>query len=424
MLKVVYETPYASERCMGDVAFKAAVFLLSGSLFWTGQPECEAQSNGGQRLTWKIHTVDNSSRGADGVRLGDVDKDGKPDIATGWEEGDQIRIAFQPKANELRKPWPSIKVGSNKSPEDAVFADVTNNGWLDVISCCEGKEQAVFFHLNPGNTKLARDPSHWKTMRLEQTKDVSRWMFCQALESDRLILGSKNPQGQISIWNLSTQSLQRIRSAGWIMSLRATDLDSDGDDDILYSDRKGSTRCVGWLEQTSNGNWKDHQIGAAGMEVMFLDVARINGQWLVACNTRNEQVLLLTSGANPRNPWTVRRISHPLNSGAGKAVAIGDVDGDGRFDLACTCGLAEGKRGVYWLKQPVRTLDEGVKESPEKWECHDISGTKIGAKFDRIELLDFDRDGDLDLLTCEERDNLGVVWYENPLSSSSKAQSN
>lgn len=43
-----------------------------------------------------------------------------------------------------------------------------------------------------------------------------------------------------------------------------------------------------------------------------------------------------------------------------------------------------------------------------------VSGKEIGEKFDRIELLDLDGDGDPDLLTCEERENLGVIWYENP----------
>ena len=28
---------------------------------------------------------------------------------------------------------------------------------------------------------------------------------------------------------------------------------------------------------------------------------------------------------------------------------------------------------------------------------------------------DIDKDGDLDAITCEESDNLGVFWYENPL---------
>jgi hypothetical protein len=31
-----------------------------------------------------------------------------------------------------------------------------------------------------------------------------------------------------------------------------------------------------------------------------------------------------------------------------------------------------------------------------------------------MELVDLDGDGDLDVLTCEERAGLGVIWYENP----------
>jgi hypothetical protein len=48
--------------------------------------------------------------------------------------------------------------------------------------------------------------------------------------------------------------------------------------------------------------------------------------------------------------------------------------------------------------------------------AHEVSGP-AGIKFDRIELCDIDGDGDLDVLTCEERHmkrGLGVFWYENP----------
>ena len=49
---------------------------------------------------------------------------------------------------------------------------------------------------------------------------------------------------------------------------------------------------------------------------------------------------------------------------------------------------------------------------------HEISGEEEGAKFDLIQTLDLDGDGDLDIVTCEERDNLGVIWYENPTRTS------
>ena len=41
-------------------------------------------------------------------------------------------------------------------------------------------------------------------------------------------------------------------------------------------------------------------------------------------------------------------------------------------------------------------------------------GGQTGVKFDRIAPADLDGDGDMDLITCEERDQLGVIWYENP----------
>ena len=54
-------------------------------------------------------------------------------------------------------------------------------------------------------------------------------------------------------------------------------------------------------------------------------------------------------------------------------------------------------------------------DSPRQpvWQSHEISGPR-GIKFDRLELLDIDADGDLDVLTCEEREINAVLWYENP----------
>lgn len=49
----------------------------------------------------------------------------------------------------------------------------------------------------------------------------------------------------------------------------------------------------------------------------------------------------------------------------------------------------------------------------------ELSGP-VGIKYDRLELVDMDFDGDLDALTCEESEGgrgLGVIWYANPLRS-------
>ena len=97
----------------------------------------------------------------------------------------------------------------------------------------------------------------------------------------------------------------------------------------------------------------------------------------------------------------------PPNAGSPKAVAIVDVNRDGRNDLVFTCEHSERKHGVGWLQAPANCFER-------TWAFHPISGTEQGVKFDLIQSLDLDADGDLDIITCEERDNLGVIWYENP----------
>ena len=79
---------------------------------------------GKTKKPWKLHTIDKSSQGADGVRLFDVNRDGLMDIATGWEEGGIIRAYLHPKRGQEKKIWPAVTVGEVKSPEDAVFIDI------------------------------------------------------------------------------------------------------------------------------------------------------------------------------------------------------------------------------------------------------------------------------------------------------------
>jgi FG-GAP-like repeat len=382
---------------------------------------------------WQLHIIDNGSRGADGVRLGDANRDGRPDIVTGWEEGGQIRVCFNPGIEHVRMPWPVANVGTVGSPEDAVFADVNRDGWLDVVSCCEGRQQAVFFHLSPGNSHVTNGKA-WSTQKVESADGVTRWMFCEPLEesggirSRRLMLGSKNPHGRISLLhskNSIPHSLLDLRTAGWIMSLKQVDIDRDGDADLLYSDRKGKQRGVGWLERVSptaneNERWVDHRIAANDAEFMFLNVVdRPDAPVAIVCQTFREGILLLSPGDDVQSVWRRTQIPPDPRTGTGKGIAVGDIDLDGTQDIVASCGNSDGRIGVYWLSAAMPRSETKVGELPSgvQWLLNDISGVQRGVKFDRIELLDVDHDGDLDVITCEERDNLGVIWYENPVNN-------
>jgi hypothetical protein len=88
---------------------------------------------------WCRHTIDDSSRGADGTRLADVNGDGRLDIVTGWEEGGVTRVYLHPGVARVREKWPAVTVGAAKSVEDAAFVDIDEDGAVDVVSSCEGR---------------------------------------------------------------------------------------------------------------------------------------------------------------------------------------------------------------------------------------------------------------------------------------------
>lgn len=372
---------------------------------------------------WARHVIDANSRGADGIRVADINADGRPDLTAGWEEGGQVSVYLHPGADRSRRPWPAVVVGRVASPEDAVFIDVDGDGRLDVVSSCEGKERTVFAHLAPRHGEILLDPMGWTTAAFPATRRMTRWMFGLPMQIDGehgndLVLAAKGENANVGwlqapanpniLGNWRWRPLSRV---GWIMSLRHEDLDGDGDRDILFSDRKGSASGCWWLEHPGvenalRGQWRKHLIGGRDREVMFMDLADLDGDGRedVVSAVRQDDVMVAYRRSAPEPLWEEAYIPMPRRVGTGKAVAVGDIDGDGQADIVVTCENAKHVSGVFWFRGT----------NGHDWSAQDISGANEGVKFDRIELLDLDEDGDLDVITCEEGDNLGVIWYENP----------
>jgi hypothetical protein len=304
------------------------------------------------------------------------------------------------------------------SPEDAVFADLDSDGAVDVISSCEGRERSVFVHWAPKDPARYLEASAWTTAPLSAARDAMQWMFITPMQVDGkhgvdLVAGAKNQGAQVG-WFESPPDPRRLEDwewhpvlpAGWIMTLLPVDMDGDGDPDLLVSDRRGDNRGAFWLE---NPGWQHHPIGGQGREVMFVASADLDRDGLrdVLVPAKPREILFCRRRSRDGRSWEQFSIRTPESAGHVKAVTSGDIDLDGKPDLVFSCEGADGRRpGVLWL-----SYRQAPTES--EWRAHDISGAP-GVKYDLVELLDVDADGDLDVLTCEETDNLGVIWYENP----------
>ena len=398
-----------------------------------------AQQNSPRGTPWVRHVIDDSSRGADGVKLADVNGDGLMDIVTGWEEGGITRVYCHPGREAVKRCWPAVTVGKTPNVEDATFVDLDADGRTDVVSCCEGRTRKVFVHWAPPTGQDYIDPQAWRTEAVPASENLMMWMFSVPWQVDGgggidLVAAGKGPGSEIGWFEVPTDPASLadwrwhpISPAGWVMSLRMLDMDADGDADVLASDRKGPLRGCRWLENPGSGPsqrrlWKNHFIGGRDKEVMFLTVADLDGDGTpdVICAARGSGLLFFQGNRADCRSWEMSEIAMPPNTGTGKAVAVGDIDSNGRPDLIFSCENAAGdKSGLVWL-----SLDGFPKG--DGYTAHEISGPP-GIKFDRMELIDLDADGDLDVLACEEshplagkRRGLGVLWYENPLPGKSR----
>ena len=365
---------------------------------------------------WKRHVIDAGSRGADGVRLADVDLDGRLDVVTPWEEGGDVRVAFD-RGRESKPRWNVISVGREPSVEDAVAADLDRDGVVEVVAAAEGKAKAVRIFTQDLQS------SQWTGHDLGRSRGQQQFMFSLPYDTEThdriLITAGKNKDATISVWSPAgnpsdfTRWTDRvIRKAGWIMSLQAADMNGDGIDDILVSDRKGDRRGVFWIRCNAEGPTRDFvPIGGSDTEVMFLAHGDFDadGDRDVAVAARPQLLLLYERLSADGYQWRERRIAMPENAGLGKGVAIETTHGP--TEIFVSSGPVKGRKRLSIVRFVWTNPSQVMTAEPD---LIDAPGGKAGTKFDRIELIDLDGDGDRDLLTCEERENLGVVWYERP----------
>lgn len=399
---------------------------------------------------WILHALDAAPpSGSDGVKLADVNGDGYPDLATGFEEGGVSRIYLNPGHGSASKEhWPYVELPS-PHVEDALLVDLDQNGIVDLVTACEGKTNQIFFHWAPDDPDDYLDATKWTTQAVPAVSGLSAWMFAVSADMDHengrdLIVGSKRKSGDTGEdkafvgWlkcpenprDVAGWTFHPLTKAGWIMSIVVYDMNRDGRPDVVISDRKNSSQTgVRWLENPGAvdpefyGEWTSHPVGVDLKEPMFLTIGDLDGDGLddVVVPDLYEGLVFLKQ--HEGLIWTQNTVKYPAWAGPrGKSAAIADLDGDGQPDIALSFEeegkLAQLPYEAYARNGAYSVIGATHQGDPfsEGWSFFKISDLR-GRKFDLVNILDMDGDGDLDVLTNDENEEdvgLGVIWYENP----------
>lgn len=342
---------------------------------------------------------------AEGVAVGDVNRDGKIDVLAGayWFEAPDWE------KHELAEPQ---KFEYDKGYSDAFISqamDVNGNGWIDFVRIGFPGEEVQWFE-NPQNKG-----GHWKIHRIHSTLGNESAGFFDIDGDGKLdILGGnpptgemiwlKAPEGNESLeWQKFTISKEEspgtdrfshglgmgdmnndgredvIIKEGWweapmdphqpdwtfhpadlgeaSAQMYAQDVDGDGDQDVISS--SAHDLGIWWHEQKGEGEWLTHSISEEYTQTHGLAQVDVNGDGHPDLITGKRYFAHMGNDPGEFDPpvlyWyefrpgeTPNWIPHLIddNSGVGVHLIAEDITGDGLLDI-----IIANKKGVFVFEQ-------------------------------------------------------------------------
>jgi hypothetical protein len=388
----------------------------------------------GTTASWRLHAIDpcGRERGADGTDTADLNGDGRPDIVCPWEQAKQVRVYL---SRQGGAEWDAVQVTPGRSAgavEDAAFGDLDGDGKIDVVAASESKKIVIAW-APEDRGDLGRGES-WKQGSLPAAESIqTAWMNVEVVDIDRDgrpdILAAAKTRNAGVYWFRSAGDPRDLAAwrghvidpeISWAMSVIPCDLDADGDLDVILTDRPS---VVCWYEHPGReklhqGPWKRHVIAGEGGPYLWGHLHDLDGDGrrdiLVATFApqapAGDRKVVINWWRAPGDPRRVADWEHHaiqvdasrVRSSRHKALNVADLDGDGREEIALS---TEAPGDVYLLRHEKSVLDS-------VWSVENLVGREKG-KYDTVDFLDLDGDGDLDILTSEEFE-LGVFWLENP----------
>jgi hypothetical protein len=378
-----------------------------------------ARAANGSYISWREHIIDDETlggvaiRGADGLKMADLDKDGYLDIVSVHESDTNydgalqgyIRIAFGSASPDR---WTLVTLASGAdaaAAEDVSIADFNGDGYLDVVAACELAH--IIYFQNPGAEIRTK---RWDRVIPPVANNRGSFIRVFAVDLDgdgkpEVVSPNKGAQGPtrtqaptaISWFKITGAPLEgkswvehELIKVRWPINSEPVDIDKDGDLDIIAGS-VAETRIILF-----------ENIGGKDPATMFRERAiRING----------------TSLTGAQRPANRANDNDPLVSGFNMDFV--DLSGDGRLDIVTFEFTRLVGKSVVWLEQP--STPDGV------WQLHPIGNY---APDEVVGLVTADINGDKlpDVMTggysggARDADNDRsptavsgrLAWFQNP----------
>ncbi|MEL6106616.1 MAG: FG-GAP-like repeat-containing protein, partial [Planctomycetota bacterium] len=340
--------------------------------------------------------VSDSETGASSVSAADINGDGRVDVISSrgndlvWHENDGAENFTENSIDTF-----------DGRVSASIAADLDGDGDVDVVSATNFQnnvtDRGIFWHENDGNGNFTRRSvsAAGAVLRVES-------LFVSDVDGDGdqdiLAITNSTSGNNVSVLeNNGTQnfSVRPVGRASFGQSVFGADVDSDGDIDVVTASRNDDK--IAWFENQGELTFQERVISTSangGRGVFAIDVDGDGDTDVLSASNQDSKIAWYENDGNEN--FTEQVIS---TSDRGTfAVLAADYDGDGDIDvLSSATGNGE--------------LVLHVNDGTENFTARRFGSGLAGAR--RISSADLDGDGDLDVLTASSTEGNTVSWFEN-----------
>jgi hypothetical protein len=337
-----------------------------------------------------------------------------------WNGGKLAQVAEADMYLDLNQPTKPAQLFERPSA-----LDVNNDGRLDIVGAANASA-AVLAYINPGsrttlwprrtlNSSLA-GAVNVATSDMDGDGDIDVVAVMResaiTLGGERGVAWIENPGVGQSEW-----VRHQIGGAGLISDPRTLivrDLNRDGRQDVIVSDASGGLTV---FSRGGDGRWQGRSIA---------DVSSIHGHFgRVVDFDRDGEIDVLqpvylgiswVRNKGRGEMWDIIRVADISSESLIPVITevdAGDIDLDGRVDIVFSVGslapdaVSPRFGGVYWLRQ-----------GSSGWEPFRVYADENAAV--AVSLVDYDGDGDLDIVSNSEYQQNAVTLWLNKVRSSQR----